>query len=92
MALVYLVNKPQVWKIIAIWLLLLFEYDFRVVYKPSITCVIADALSILPNNIKPKGVHDQTTGASLFYTRPKWLNDVKWFLKIGQIEGTLLVQ
>jgi len=47
------------------------------VYKPSITCVIADALSILPNNIKPKGVHDQTTGASLFYTRPKWLNDVK---------------
>jgi hypothetical protein len=36
-------------------------------------------------------VPNQTTDASLFYTGPKWLNDVKEFLKIGQIKGTLLV-
>ncbi len=36
MALVYLVNKPQVPGRITKWLLLFFEYDFRVVYKPSI--------------------------------------------------------
>jgi hypothetical protein len=37
-------------------------------------------------------VLDQTTDASLFYTWPKWLNDVILKKKIGQIEGTLLVQ
>jgi hypothetical protein len=37
-------------------------------------------------------VLDQTTDASLFYIGLKWLNDVKEFLKIGKIEGTLLVQ
>jgi hypothetical protein len=34
MALVYLVNKPQVFGHIAQWLLLFLEYDFHVVYKP----------------------------------------------------------
>ncbi len=37
-------------------------------------------------------MHDQTIDASLFYTKPKWLNDVKEFLKIGQIKGTLSIQ
>jgi hypothetical protein len=46
----------------------------------------------LPNIIKPIGALDQTTYASLFYTKFKWLNDVKEFLKIGQIESTLSVQ
>ncbi len=49
MALVYLVNKPQVVGIIVKWLLLFLKYDFIVVYKPSITHVIANALSRLPN-------------------------------------------
>jgi hypothetical protein len=34
-------------------------------------------------------VFDQTIDVSLFYIELEWLNDVKEFLKIGQIEGTL---
>jgi hypothetical protein len=68
MALVYLVNKPQVSRKIARWLLLFLEYNFIVVYKPSRTNVIVDALSRLPNITKPTCVPNQTTHASLFYT------------------------
>ncbi len=35
---------------------------------------------------------DQTTNGSLFYTEPRRLNDVKDFLRIGQIKGTLFLQ
>ncbi len=92
MALVYLVNKPQVSRRIIKWLLLVLEYDFTIVYKPSKSDVVVDALSTLLNNIKPIGVIDQTTNASLFNTGSKWLNDVKEFLKIGQIEGMISMQ
>jgi hypothetical protein len=44
MALVYLVNKPQVLGRIAKWLLLFLEYNFIVVYKPSKINVVVDAL------------------------------------------------
>ncbi len=37
MALVYLVNKPQVSGKLAKWLLFL-EYEFTIVYKPGRTC------------------------------------------------------
>jgi hypothetical protein len=56
---------------------IILEYDFTVVYKLGRTHVIIDALSKLLNNIEPIGVLNQTTNANLFYTRPKWLNDVK---------------
>ncbi len=42
MALVYLVNKPQVSGKIARWLLLFLEYDFIVVYKLSRIHVVVD--------------------------------------------------
>ncbi len=61
-------------------------------YKPSRTHVVANALSRLLNSIEPTCVPDQTIDASLFYTWPKWLNDVIFKKKIGQIEGKLLVQ
>jgi len=60
-------------------LLLFFEYDFTIMYKPGKTHVVWDALSRLPDDTEPIGVPDQTTNASLFYTWPKWLNDVKEF-------------
>ncbi len=61
-------------------------------YKPRKTRVVADALSRLPNITKPTSVFDQTTNASLFYTKLEWLKDVKENLRIGQIENTLSVQ
>ncbi len=68
------------------------EYDFIIVYKPNIIHVIIDALSKLLNFIQLTSVPTQTTYASLFYTKLKWLNDVKDLMRIGQIEGTLYVQ
>jgi hypothetical protein len=66
MALVYLVNKPHVLRRIVRWLLSFLEYDFIVVYKPSKTHVVIDALSRLPNITKPIGMFDETTYVSLF--------------------------
>ncbi len=92
MALVYLVNKPQVSRRIIRWLLLFFEYDFIVIYKPSKTHVVADALLRLLDSTKPTGVPDQTTDASLFYIGLERLNDVNFFKKTRQIKGMLSVQ
>jgi hypothetical protein len=46
-------------------------------YQPSKIHVIVDAMSRLPNIIKPIGVPNQTIDASLFYTKLECLNDVK---------------
>jgi hypothetical protein len=46
---IYLVNKPHVSKRIARWSLFL-KYELKVLYKPSRTHVVANALSILPDN------------------------------------------
>jgi hypothetical protein len=92
MALVYLVNKPQLSGRIFRWLLLFLKYDFTLVYKPSKTHVVINALFRLPDIIEPIGVLDQTTNVNLFYTKPKWLKDVKEFLKTRQFEGTLSIQ
>jgi hypothetical protein len=61
-------------------------------YKPGEIHVVIDALSRLLNSTQPIGVSNQTTYGSLFYIRPKWLNDVKYSLKTRQIEGTLSVK
>ncbi len=55
--------------------------------KPRKIHVVADALLSLSNSIETIGV-DQTIDASLFH-RLKWLNDVKKFLKVGEIKGML---
>ncbi len=48
-------------------------------YKLNKTHVVAYALSRLLNNIELTSVPNKTTYASLFYTWPEWLNDVKDF-------------
>jgi hypothetical protein len=58
MALVYLVNKPQVLGRIARWLLLFLEYEFTIVYRPGETHVVVDVLSKLLDNSKPLGVQN----------------------------------
>ncbi len=56
MALVYLINKPQVSRRIAKWLLLFLEYEFVVIYKLGRTHVVAIVLSKLPNSLELLGV------------------------------------
>lgn len=81
MALVYIVNKPQVLGYIIRWLLLFLKYEPTIVYKLGHTHVVTDALFILFLNItKPKGVLDQTIDASLFMLQPIWLKEVKIYL------------
>jgi hypothetical protein len=58
MALVYLVNKPQVLRRIARWLILFLKYDFTIVYKQGRTHVVVDALSRILDSTKPIGVLD----------------------------------
>jgi hypothetical protein len=58
MAIVYLVNKPQVYGKIIRWLLLFMDYDFIIVYKPGRSHLIIDALSRLFNQAKLVGVLD----------------------------------
>jgi len=65
MALVYLVNKPQMLGRIARWLLFL-EYVFIVVYKLGKTHVITDVLSRLLDSSKPLGVLDQSVDCHYF--------------------------
>jgi hypothetical protein len=60
MALVYLVNKPQVSRRVTRWLLLFLEYDFTIVYKPRKTHVNIDALPRLPDIIEPIRAPNQT--------------------------------
>jgi hypothetical protein len=81
MALVYLVNKPQISERIARWLLLFLEYDFIILYKPGKTHVVTNALSRLPNITKPTCVFDQITYICMFYPKLEWLNDVKEFFR-----------
>jgi len=89
MALVYLVNKPQVSGRIARWLLLSLEYDFTVMYKLGRIHVTTYALSKLPVLQNPHVCLIKPS--SLFYIKTKWLKDVIFFLRTKQIEGTLSI-
>jgi hypothetical protein len=73
MALMYLVNKPQVSGRTPRWLLLFLEYEFIEVYKLGRTHVVANVLSGLLDNSKTLGVPYQTMDASLFSMEPTWM-------------------
>jgi hypothetical protein len=66
MALVYLVNKPHVSSMLARWLLLFLEYDFKIVYKPGRSHLMPNALSRLPNHTEHVGLPNQTYDAHIF--------------------------
>ncbi len=68
MALLYLVQKPQVSR----WLLLFLEYDFLVIYKPR-SHFVADTLSQMFDPINQSGVLDQGMDATFFFLQPVWL-------------------
>ncbi len=54
-------------------------------YKPSRIHVVVDALLKLLYVTQPIGAPNQTTNVSFFYIELEWLNDVKEFLRRGQI-------
>jgi hypothetical protein len=66
MALVYLVNKPQVLGCIFKCLFLILEYGFTIVYKSRCTHVVVDALSRLVDTTKLTCVPNQTKYVTLF--------------------------
>jgi hypothetical protein len=68
---------------IAIWLLLLLEYEFTIIYKPGRTHVVVDVLSKLRDSLEPFGVPNQTLDASLFSIEPTWMQEVKTYLETG---------
>jgi hypothetical protein len=58
MALVYLINKPQLSRRIARWVLLFLEYEFIIIYKTGKTHVVTNVSSRLPNSSEPLGILD----------------------------------
>ncbi len=92
MALIYLLNKPQVSRMITKWMLLFLEYEFTIVNKPSRTHVVVDVLSRLLNSSEPLGVLNQIVYTSLFSIEPIWMQEVKSYLKIGLPETLNLAQ
>jgi hypothetical protein len=83
MALVYLVNKPQISGRLTRWLLLFLEYDFKIIYKLGGSHLMANALSRLPNQIELIGVLDQTYDAHMFTLQPEWLQSANEYLLEG---------
>ncbi len=83
MALVYLVNKPQVSRMIGKWLLLFLEYEFTIVYKLGRIHVVVSVLSRFLDNSEPLGVLDQTMDMSLFSVEPIWMQEVKTYLEMN---------
>ena len=69
MAMIYLVNKTDVSGGVVQWLLLYLKFDFTVVYKPSKTHGIADALHWTPTDEPAHGIHDATTNIHLLNNR-----------------------
>ncbi len=83
MAFVYLVSRPQVFSKLARWLLLFFQYDFKIVYKLGRSHLMASALSRLPNQVEAVGVLDQTIDAHMFTLQPQWLQSVHDYMLKG---------
>jgi hypothetical protein len=76
MALVYLINKPQIFSMLVRWFLLFQEDDFKIVYKLGRSHLMVDALSRLPNHIKLVGVPNQTCDVHMFTLQLEWLHNV----------------
>ncbi len=69
--------------------ILFLEYDFIILYKPCKIHVVADVLFKLLDTKKPRGIPRIDHKCQLVFHRPKWLNGVKNFLQIGQMEKSL---
>jgi hypothetical protein len=66
---------------------IIFEYDFKIVYKLGRSHLMGYALSRLPNHTEPIGILDQTCDAHLFTLEPEWLQSVYEYLLEGVMHG-----
>ena len=89
LALQYLVNKPQVSGRLARWLLLFLEFDFKVIYKPSKTHGVADALSRNERDEPATGIPDQTIDAHLFSILTDWTQPIIDYLQTGTFSPSM---
>jgi hypothetical protein len=71
-ALLYLVNKPIVIGQIARWLLLLQEFDYKIIFKPERVHFLPDQLSIINHGELAIRVEVQLPDAQLFGIEIDW--------------------
>jgi len=80
-SLLYLVNKPIVINQITRWLLLLQEYDFKVIFKPSWVHFLFDQLTKINHGELAIGVEDQLPKAQMFNIEIDWQGQIIDYLK-----------
>ena len=71
------------------WLLLFLEFDFKVIYKPSKTHRVADALSSNEGAEPATGITDQTTDAHLFSIQTDWTQPIIDYLQTGTFSPSM---
>jgi hypothetical protein len=85
-ALLHLVNKPVVTSWIAKWLLLLQEFNFRVIYKLRRVHFVLNHLSQITHGKLATGVEDQLPDIGLFTVDMDWYAQVRKYLEQGYFE------
>jgi hypothetical protein len=88
-ALLYLVNKPIVIGQIARWLLLLQEFEIKVIFKPSHVHFLLDQLFRINHEEPTIGVEDQILDAQLFGIEIDWYGQIIDYLKKGYFDNDM---
>jgi hypothetical protein len=87
MAIKYLLNKVKLGEKLARWILLLWEFDYPVEYKPDHMYLQADHLSKLLEEIGISLLDDRLIDNNLFVVtaQPEWYACIVEFLTIQQL-------
>ncbi len=88
-ALLYLVNKPLVIGQIAKWLLLLQEFDFKIIFKLGRVQFLPNQLSKINHGKLTIGVEDQLADAQLFGIIIDWYGQIIEYLKKGYFDDNM---
>ncbi len=84
-----MVNKPIVIGRIARWLLLLQEFDFKVIFKPSWVHFMPNQLSRINHGEPAIGVEDQLPNVQLFGIEIDWYGQIIDYLKKGYFDDDM---
>ncbi len=76
-----MVNKPIVTSQIAKWLLLLREFDFKVIFKLGWVHLLPNQLSIISHGESAIRVADQLHDAQLLGIEINWYGQIIYYLK-----------